>query len=458
MDENGAVGQVARQVTPPRNAPDRALRSTFATNIALAALAVATGIITARLLGPSGEGQLTAIQTWPFLLATLAMLGLPEALVYFISRRPDRGRQLTSTAVFVGLGSSLAIGAVAWFALPFLLSAQQPQVISAARVFLLIGCIYALVGIPNGSLRGAHEFTMWNLFRIAPSVTWLCILLASWFLGHPNAVPLSRWYLAGMLLCGLPFLLIVNRRLQGPLQPDTRLVPEMLRFGLPSTLASIPQTVNLRFDQLLIIAFLPARSLGFYVVAVAWSGGVAPLLSAVGSVLFPHVSAERDSNRQGEMLATALRGGAVVAVATSVPFMLLAPFGLPLVFGSRFAPSVPSALVLVPAGAVLAWSGITEEGLRGLGRPTIVLVAEVVGAVVTVAALPVLLSTYGIFGAAVASLLGYSSVAIVTVVAISHSTGRRVRSLVIPTWPFTKSLVVRSVSLLPGRHRQRGVN
>jgi O-antigen/teichoic acid export membrane protein len=237
----------------------------------------------------------------------------------------------------------------------------------------------------------------------------------------------------------------------------------MLRFGLPSALTSLPQTINLRFDQLLIIAFLPARLLGLYVVAVAWSGAVAPLLSAVGSVLFPHVSAERDTDRQGHLLATALQGGALVAAATSVPFMLLAPFGLPLVFGSRFAPSVSSALVLVPAGAILAWAGIAEEGLRGLGRPTIVLVAEVVAAVVTVAALPVLLHTHGILGAAVASLLGYSTLAVFTVLAISRSTHQRIRPLIIPTWPVTKSLVARSISLIPvrqhsrGQHRQRGV-
>jgi O-antigen/teichoic acid export membrane protein len=230
----------------------------------------------------------------------------------------------------------------------------------------------------------------------------------------------------------------------------------MLRFGLPSALTSLPQSINLRFDQLLIIAFLPARSLGFYVVAVSWSGGVAPLLSAVGSVLFPHVSAERDIHRQRHFLATALQGGALVAAVTSVPFMLLAPFGVPLVFGSRFGPSIPSALVLVPAGAILAWAGIAEEGLRGLGRPAIVLVAEVAGAVVTVSALPVLLHFYGIYGAAVASLLGYSTIAVFTVVAISRSTHQGIRSLVIPTRPVTRSFVARSFSLLPGRHRVPG--
>jgi antigen flippase len=458
VPNSGTSGAVVplprRQMARPRETPDRALGGTLATNMALAALAVATGILAARLLGPSGEGELTAIQTWPFILGTLAMLGLDTALVYFISRQPERARQLTSTATLIGLLSSIAVGSVAWFILPLLLSAQQSQVISAARVFLLVGVTYALVGIPHGSLRGAHAFAAWNLFRIVPGIAWLSILFTSWLLGHPSAIPLSRWYLGGLLVCGLPCLVIVNRSLQGRLKPDARLAPEMLRFGLPSALTSLPYTINIRLDQLLIIAFLPARSLGLYVVAVAWSSGVAPLLAAVGSVLFPHVSAERNTDRQGHLLAQALQGGGLVAAATSVPFMLLAPVALPLVFGSRFAPSIPSALVLVPAGAILAWAGIAEEGLRGLGRPTIVLVAEVVAAVVTLAALPVLLHTYGIFGAAVASLLGYSTVAAFTVAAISHSTHRGIRSLVIPTWPVTKSLAVRSVSLLPGRHRQ----
>jgi O-antigen/teichoic acid export membrane protein len=450
------VGGAGGHVTRPRRTPDLAVRSTFITNVALAVLAAATGVLSARLLRPAGEGELAAIQTWPLLLGTLAMLGLDGALVYLIARQPERAKQFTSTAVLIGFLSFLAVGALAWFALPFVLRAQPPQVVSAARMFLLIGGIYAVVGIPQGSLRGSNFFTAWNLFRIVPGLAWLCILLASCLLGHPNAIPLSRWYLAGCLACGLPVLIVVNRKLQGPLRPDVRLAPEMLRFGIPSAVTSIPLTINLQLDQMLIIVFLPARSLGLYAIAVSWSGGVAPLLQALGAVLFPHVSAERDTDRQGHLLATALQGGALVAVATSVPFMLLAPFALPLVFGSGFAPSVPSALVLVPACAILAWARIAEAGLQGLGRPTIVMVAEAVAAVVTVATLPVLLHLYGIFGAAVASLLGYSTIAVFAVVVIRRSTHQRIRSLVIPTWPVTKSLVVRSASLLPGRRHSPG--
>jgi O-antigen/teichoic acid export membrane protein len=450
------VGGAARAETRPRRTADLAVRSTFATNVALAVLATATGVLSARLLHPTGEGELAAVQTWPLLLATLSMLGLDGALVYFIARQPERARQFTSTAVLIGLLSALALGAVAWFALPFALRAQPPQVVSAARVFLLIAGIYAVVGIPHGALRASHSFTAWNLFRVAPGLAWLCILLAFWFLGHPQAIPLSRWYLVGCLVCGLPFLILVNRKLQGPLRPDARVAPEMLRFGIPSAVTSVPLTINLQFDQMLIIAFLPARLLGLYAIAVSWSGGVAPALQAVGTVLFPHVSAERDTGRQGQLLATALQGGALIAVATAVPFLLLAPLGLPLVFGSGFAPSVPSALVLVPAGAILAWARIAEAGLQGLGRPTIVMIAEAVAAVVTVATLPVLIHFFGIFGAALASLIGYSTIAVFAVTAIKRTTNQGIRSLVIPTWPVARSLVVRSISLLPGRHRPPG--
>jgi O-antigen/teichoic acid export membrane protein len=452
--DNEAKHPARQRTTHRKRSPGQALRGTVGTNVALAVLGATTGVISARILGPKGEGELAAIQTWPLLLGTLSMLGLDSAVVYFIARESGKGRQLTTTASVIGLLSSVVVGGTAWFAMPYLLSAQRAQIVSTARIFLLIGVIFALVGIPHGSLRGGHTFAAWNLFRIAPGLAWLFILLAFWAFGHPNAIPMSECFLVGTLVCGLPFLIVVGRRLKGTFRPDFRLAPDMLRFGLPSAVASLPQTINLRFDQVLIIAFLPARSLGLYSVAVAWSGGVAPVLSAVGSVLFPHVSAEADAERRGYLLARALQGGTLVAIATSLPFMLLAPVGLPVIFGPRFAPSIPSALLLVPAGAILAWSGVAEEGLRGLGRPTIVLVAEIVAAGVTLASLPLLLHTYGIFGAAIASLLGYSTVAVVAVIAISRSTHHSVFFFVVPRWAFTKSLVARSFSLLPALRHQ----
>ena len=191
------MGGAVRPVTQPRRTPGLGLRSTFATNIALAVLAAVTGVFSARLLHPAGEGELAAIQTWPFLLGTLAMLGLTRrssTSSHVSQKEPDSLRRQPFSS-----GSYLPwqwVPSLGLYCLSF--SARQPpQVVSAARVFLLIGGIYAVVGIPHGSLRGAQSFTAWNLFRVAPGLAWLCMLFTSWLLGHPNAIPLSRWYLGG---------------------------------------------------------------------------------------------------------------------------------------------------------------------------------------------------------------------------------------------------------------------
>jgi len=94
--------------------------------------------------------------------------------------------------------------------------------------------------------------------------------------------------------------------------------------------------------------------------------------------------------------------GAVVLAAT--------PWALPFLFGTAFGPAVPATLVLILASVVAAFNGVVEEGFRGLGKPSVVLWAEVAGLGVTATALLLLLPTLGILGAALASLLGYTGV------------------------------------------------
>ena len=448
----------ARQDNPPdfaspalsiAGSQSRALPITVIANLTIAVIGVATGLLAARILGPKGEGELAAIQTWPLLFATVAMLGLPEAIVYHISRDCRRGKQYVATGVLVGLLSFTVVALLGWSVLPPLLAAQPAAVIDAARVFLIVGILYAILGIPNQSLRGADRYVAWNLYRIAPGMGWLMLLLISAATFHFDPVLLSRWFLVEVTAAGLPFLLVVNRSLHGSWKPEYDLSRRLVRFGLPTVLTTVPQLVSLRLDQLLIIAFLPSQSLGFYVVAVAWSGATAPLLSAVGQVLFPRVARQPDQRLQAQMLATALRGSGLVAAITSVGLASVTPWILTFAYGAKFAPSVPSALVLIPASAILAWAGIAEEGLRGLGRPSSILVAEGMGAIVTILALPGLLMLDGILGAAVASLLGYTAVAVTASLLISRQTTYSVRSLLIPTCGDAKHLFLRIARLMP---------
>ncbi len=72
------------------------------------------------------------------------------------------------------------------------------------------------------------------------------------------------------------------------------------------------------------------------------------------------------------------------------------------------------------AAAVWAPGSIVISGLRGFGYPGLSTIARFSAAVVTAIALVILLPRQGITGAAIASLIGYSVMLVVALVALIH--------------------------------------
>jgi len=207
----------------------------------------------------------------------------------------------------------------------------------------------------------------------------------------------------------------------------------MLGFGLPCVISTMPQTLNFRLDQMLMAGLLPARVLGLYVVAVAWSGATAPLLSALGAVLFPRVASQPNREQQARALAQGSRLAILASLVLAVAVIALTPRMVPFLFGTKFAAAIPAALVLVVAGAISAFNLVTEEGLKGLGCPSAVMWAEFGGLVVTAVSLWLMLRPLELMGAALASLFGYSAVAILLVASERSLTGYSLASLLCPT-------------------------
>ena len=55
--------------------------------IIILSINLATGIISARALGPQGRGELAAIIMWPQFLSYMMNLGLPTSLLYNLKLR-----------------------------------------------------------------------------------------------------------------------------------------------------------------------------------------------------------------------------------------------------------------------------------------------------------------------------------------------------------------------------------
>ncbi|GIU83798.1 MAG: hypothetical protein KatS3mg008_0573 [Acidimicrobiales bacterium] len=397
---------------------------TTATNLLGTAVNVATGLLVARLLGPTGRGELSAIMTIPTLLGALATLGLPEALVWAAAAEREKSGRLLSTCLVLTLAASLIFAALGWLLLPAALASQEPEVVRAARFYLLQVPVAAVMSVAPQTLRARGDFVVWNAVRTWFPLAWLLVLVGWSFPEHRSAAAVAMTFVAvRALLTPVALGISVLRLDRRDLRPDPRQVKRLLRFGIPNVLAVLPTMMNVRLDQVVMAAVLPARELGHYAVAVAWGTLSLPVLLAVGNVLLPRLAAEDDRARRRRMLIRAIRGGIVLSGVSGALLAASAPVAVPLLFGEAFASAVPAALILCLAGAVHSLNWVLREAARGLGRPGAVLRAELTGLAVTVVGLALLLPRFDIVGAALATVLGYATVFAALVNLVAHAAG-----------------------------------
>ncbi len=177
---------------------------TVGVNLGLAVLALITGSLVARMLGPEGRGELAAIQTWAAFIALLATLGLPDAVVYFTGRSPARSATYLTSAVGLMLLSSVPFAIAGYFLMPILLKAQPPVVVTTAQWYLVaFVLLMATSGMLLHPFRGLNDFVVWNLLRIFAVVAWLGVVLAIWLTGRMTPTMVAAGYLVSLVTLGL---------------------------------------------------------------------------------------------------------------------------------------------------------------------------------------------------------------------------------------------------------------
>lgn len=381
-------------------------------------LALASSAIAARALGPVGRGALSAILALPMLLPYFTALGAVQSTIYFTARRPqDVGRYL-GTAVAIGVVASVVVCLGAVPVQAYVLRSFDSSVRSAGLTFLLFVPVNIIFAMPSSAFQGLQRFAAFNGLRVMPQVLYLSVLVAAWQLGVVEAGWIARAYLVLCVIFAVPVAWLTYAAIvRGPVRADMGTVRETVSYGLYSMLGNLPATANRSIDQLFIAAMLPAADLGWYAVSASWGSLLAPVMYAIGSNLFPRLAgaSASDARRQFSFV---LGWSVIFIVGATLILLALTPIVIPLVFGGAFIPAVRPARVLVLAGAFLAGNILLEDGLRGLGRLKVLMVAQVAALAVTLIGLPSALRFGGIMGAAWISLASYATASSILVVAL----------------------------------------
>jgi O-antigen/teichoic acid export membrane protein len=417
-----------RHVTPqrltavpePERKPARRELGGFISLAGVQVFQLFTGLITAPLiahaLGAERRGLLAAVAVPLGVGAYILQLGLGQ----FAINRVAKGDRVN--VVF----GSLALPLIVVGGLVGVLSPAIAHGLSGGRqpvqTYLTIGflmmpitlLIYLSMSIATGLAR-------WRALAVARLVSPLLMCV-----GVVALAVIGRLTLEGAivltLVSGLLPILALGSILRRAFPPsvDLALVRRGLSFGSRASAGVIATMANQRLDQLLMVPLVPARQLGLYTVAVTIASLSAVLTSQIVTVVLPRIAAG-----ETRLLAQATRyvvfvtvvTGLVIAAAT---WLLLVPF-----FGSDFANARPLVYVLVIGWVSLAGLSTLSQGLPAVGRPGAPSVGEMISLAITVPGLVVLLPTMGAMGAALISVLAYTTTLGVLIVIAARHLGDR---------------------------------
>ncbi|NLF05713.1 MAG: oligosaccharide flippase family protein [Actinomycetales bacterium] len=361
--------------------------------------ALATAPILARQLGVVDRGHLAAA-TAPLLLISGALtLGIPESLTYAVARGTGRPRAVLRRAALILAGAGLVGGGILVLGAGTLASDAEP-----VRRIITFSAAVAIPALWVGGLRGAASgLHLWPRVTLERTISAAVRLFGVVGLAVSGTLDLNS---AAVVLLAAPVLggfsyLGLGKRLDEHAVPDASPAP-LLGFGMRMWIGSLSGILLLRLDQAILAPLSSAVELGYYTLAVSIAEVPLLLTAAARNVLFAADSSEPDAQR----LATTARLVTAICAVGAVGIAAILPWGLPLLFGEEFGPSLPVTLVLLVAMLAGTPGSLAGAGLSSRGRPGLRSTSLVIACVVNVALLVLLAPRWGAMGAAAATLVG----------------------------------------------------
>jgi O-antigen/teichoic acid export membrane protein len=393
----------------------RNIKLVFSTNALMLSSGVVTSLLSAWALGPDGRGDLMVILMWPGIFAMIAEIGLPTAYKFWTAKEPERVSALFSNAVLLTSLLGLGMVGLAWSIIPLLIGHRSPEVLRLAQIYAVVIPTSLLTDLIRGLLEGARRFKWVAALRLIFFGVQAVSYIGLWLTSHLTLSTAMYTMIASSVTSLIVALIAIMCELKPRWEPKLADFKLTMRYGVRDYAGVLTEFVNWRLDLMMLVGMASSTAIGLYAVAVRMSDITTLLASSVPDALMPEVAASTQRDKATQIVAKSLRLTLAAHLFLLVPLWITAPYVLQFAYGDGFVPVTNVLRLLMLASIVWSAGAILISGLNGLGHPGLSTTARLSAAVVMVIALLAWLPRWGIRGAALASITGYS---VMTVVAL----------------------------------------
>jgi O-antigen/teichoic acid export membrane protein len=395
--------------------------------VAMTAMGVVTGIITARWLGPTDRGLFNLLVLLPTVLSNFVKLGIPQASVYYMRRKNVPASEVASNSLWfaITMGSALAI--VCWFGRDWLLAKvlkQAPESL-VAPTLILVPCVllqFYFLGVAQAQER----FKEYNIRQIVPNLLSLVGMFVVLVVLGKGLVAAVLVQTAIVIFMSIWITIRVHREAPLTLHVNGVLLKDMLGFGAKSYVQTLAATLHLRIDQFVLSYVRSPTEVGYYGVGVTIVGLLLKISEATGTVVFPRLAA---SERREAQLATArvVRHTLFLTGLGVLGLGIAGPIAIRVLYGTKFEPAIVPMLILLPGALMMSLYQLLTRSFTSDAKQEINIIAAVIALILNVALNFLLDPRFGAAGAAMANGISYGTAAMILLVAFVRESGLGVR-------------------------------
>lgn len=348
---------------------------------------------------------------------TIFDLGLGRATTKYVAEALGKGEEdrvpsiiWTAVTVQVIMGS---VGAIVLLATTDLLVDRvlniPQELLDEARItFHLLAFSIPVVLISSsfsGALEAAQRFDLINALRIPISILTYFLPLLGLFLGLGLPGIVALILLAR--LCALAAFVIMNLRIRPELReysPSSALLSQLFAYGGWITVSSVVGPILVYLDRFLISSLLTIAAVAYYTAPYEAVTRLWIISASLTMTIFPAFSALQGGKNEKRLKTLFARSVKYILLATGpvvIVIWLFAGEMLHIWLGADFVAESTSAMQILAVGVLINSLGQTPFAfLQGVGRPDLPAKFHLIELPVYVALAWILVSKFGIVGAA----------------------------------------------------------
>ena len=375
------------------------------------AVSLFVGIYVARYLGPERFGLLSYTLSFVLLFGSLASFGLDDILVRELVQRPEQRNNLLGTVFWLKVCGTAVMGTAIALVLQFKVEDQQTNWMIALITF---GFLFQATNVVDFYFQSQVQS------KFAVRAQAIQLILTSLFKIYLvwNQAELIWFALALMLdqvVVAVLFLLVYQWKIEWfPFFSFTWIqAKKLMRDAWPLIFAGMVVSVYMKIDQVMLKEMLDAKAVGVYAAAVKLCEAWYFVPTAVMASLFPAViKARKNSETLYEERVQKLYDLMIWgSVAVALPTTLLADWVILILYGSDFQEAADVLRIYIWAGVFVSLGVASSKWLVAENLQRYLFYITALGAVLNISCNFWLIPIYGIKGAALATIISYSTVA-----------------------------------------------